>query len=494
MYFDAHYISNTFRRKFLSRNFFLIFACLLLTASLYEPVSAEEAPLQTAEFSSDLESLGIVDEHGFLSISQNGKVVDQYEAAFQIQGISTHNLAWYPQYVNLDTFRTLRDSFSVNTIRLAMYTAESGGYCTSDEAAASMMTCLKEGIDAAIELDMYVIVDWHILSDSDPNTNKSQALAFFEEIASYYGNIPNILYEICNEPNQSTSWDDICSYAYDVIDCIRIYAPDSIIIVGTPTWSQDIDIAALSPIDRDNLLYSLHFYAATHKEELQNKLTQALNNGLAVFVSEFGITEASGDGYIDTESADNWILLLNEYDIGYVYWNLSNKDEACALLRSSCTLTSDWTLDDYSPSGMWFFDTQALQSTDSFPVRAMTNAAHEAPTTLYSSDDYWSFSNGCNVSISCTGTWTDASVQCASYDVTLSNTSSSALNNWRLRITWNEEITPKEYWSCEIGGSGSSRLFVPVDYNTTIPSGSFATFGMIVYGSQTPLLTNVAFE
>ena len=130
-----------------------------------------------------------------------------------------------------------------------------------------------------------MIVDWHILSDSNPNLYKETALSFFERIASTYGDKPNILYEICNEPNGNTSWDEIKSYSVDVIDRIRMYAPQSIVIVGTPTWSQDVDIASSSPIERTNLLYSLHFYAATHKEDLQSKMQTALTNGLPVFVS-----------------------------------------------------------------------------------------------------------------------------------------------------------------------------------------------------------------
>ena len=491
MYFDAHYLFDTFR----SRVVFLLAFCLLVVCS-FHPVFAQEATLQAAEIS-EQEAGTIVSEHGQLSVSSAGIVVDQNEAAFQIQGISTHNLAWYPEYVNIDTFRRLRDDFSINTIRLALYTAENGGYCVSDEATRqALIDCLIKGINAAIELDMYVIVDWHVLSDANPNTYKEDALVFFETIASSYGNTPNILYEICNEPNGSTSWDEVRSYAVDVIDRIRLYAPDSIIIVGTPTWSQDVDIASQSPIERENLLYSLHFYAATHKEELQDKLKTALMNGLPVLVSEFGITEASGSGTIDTDSANTWMALLTENNIGYIYWNLSNKDEACALLLSSCTSVSDWTDQDYSPAGQWFWQNQ--QNTDwmafggSSLLKACVDAA--APTTVYATDDYWSFSNGCNVSICCTGTWSDNSMQYACYEVTVSNSSAVDVVNWRFRITWNEDISPREYWSCEVGGSGNSRLFIPADYNTVIPAGSSVTFGMTVYGSQPPTLTNVAFE
>lgn len=493
MYFDAHFIFNTFR----SRGVFMFVLCLLILCSVRPSFASEaEATLQV-ETAADsvIEAAGIVSEHGQLSVSSSGFVMDKNQSVFQIQGISTHNLAWYPEYVNVDTFRKLRDEFNINTIRLAMYTAEDGGYCVSDDTTRQqMLACLTSGIEAAIQLDMYVIVDWHILSDSNPNLYKDTALSFFERIASTYGDKPNILYEICNEPNGDTSWDEIKNYSVDVIDRIRMYAPQSIVIVGTPTWSQDVDIASSSPIERTNLLYSLHFYAATHKDELQNKLLTALTNGLPVFVSEFGITEASGNGIVDTTSADTWMKLLNENSIGYIYWNLSNKDEACALLRSSCTSLSDWTFDDYSPAGQWFLQNQ--QNAETYDKKAVdtTATAADTPTTLYASDDYWSFSNGCNVSVSCTDTWADTSMQYAAYDVTVSNTSSSDVTNWRFRITWNEEISPKEYWSCEIGGSGNNRLFIPVDYNTTIPAGSYITFGMIVYGVQAPELTNITFE
>lgn len=496
MYFDAHYLFDTFR----SRMVFVLALCLLVSCFVH-PAFASDAESSSSELTAQTlepETAGIVSEHGRLSVSSSGAVIDQNQATFQIQGISTHNLAWYPEYVNIDTFRKLRDELGINTIRLAMYTAEDGGYCVSDDATRqATLDCLTTGIEAAIKLDLYVIVDWHILSDSNPNTYKDDALAFFEKIASTYGDKPNILYEICNEPNGATSWDEIRSYAVDVIDRIRSYAPNSIVIVGTPTWSQDVDIASQSPIERDNLLYGLHFYAATHKEDLQAKLQTALTNGLPVLVSEFGITEASGNGTIDTASADTWMALLAENNIGYIYWNLSNKDEACALLLSSCTSVSDWTYEDYSAAGQWFYQNQQ-NSTDFSAETMMLKSSEEtgaaAPTTLYASDDYWSFSNGCNVSISCTGTWPDQSMQYASYDVTVSNSSSSDLSNWRFRISWNEDISPKEYWSCELGGSGNNRLFVPVDYNTTIPAGSSISFGMIVYGSELPTLTNVTFE
>ena len=169
MYFDAHFIFNTFR----SRGVFMFVLCLMILCSVRPSFAAEaEATLQ-AETTDDsaIEAAGIVSEHGQLSVSSSGFVVDKNQSVFQIQGISTHNLAWYPEYVNVDTFRKLRDEFNINTIRLAMYTAEDGGYCVSDDTARQqMLACLTSGIEAAIQLDMYVIVDWHIHAENPHTT------------------------------------------------------------------------------------------------------------------------------------------------------------------------------------------------------------------------------------------------------------------------------------------------------------------------------------
>ena len=359
MYFDAHFIFNTFR----SRGVFMFVLCLMILCSVRPSFAAEaEATLQ-AETTDDsaIEAAGIVSEHGQLSVSSSGFVVDKNQSVFQIQGISTHNLAWYPEYVNVDTFRKLRDEFNINTIRLAMYTAEDGGYCVSDDTARQqMLACLTSGIEAAIQLDMYVIVDWHILSDSNPNLYKETALSFFERIASTYGDKPNILYEICNEPN-GCGWKEIKSYATDIIKTIRKYDKKAVIIVGTPTWSQlgtdgTSNEVADSPIKGyKNIMYSLHFYASewAHNEYLPAKVAYARKKKLPIIVSEFGLSPASGDGAINKASADKWMKLLNKYNISYFCWSLSNKNESASLLKPSTKKTSGWKSGDLSTAGKY---------------------------------------------------------------------------------------------------------------------------------------------
>lgn len=296
----------------------------------------------------------VTDFRGKLSV-KGTNLVDKDGNTVQLHGISTHGLAWFPEYVNYDSFQTLRDEFGANVIRLAMYTGENGGYCTGGDKNA-LKKLVEDGVSYATQLDMYVIIDWHILSDNNPNTYKKEAVAFFEEMSKTYADNDHVLYEICNEPNGGTSWEDVKAYAEEVIPAIRKNDKDAVILVGTPTWSQDVDKAAANPLDDDNLMYVLHFYAATHKDDLRNRMTAAIDGGLPVFISEFSICDASGNGGLDYDSANKWLEVINEYGLSYVGWNLSNKNESSSILKSSCTKTSGYTRDDLSDSGKWLTD------------------------------------------------------------------------------------------------------------------------------------------
>ena len=286
----------------------------------------------------------------------NGTLLsDKNNNPVQLKGISTHGISWFPQYINKDTFKSFRDDWNMNVIRLAMYSDDNNGYSSSDENEKNnLKSLIYKGIDAAKDLNMYVIVDWHILNDNNPLTNIDEAIDFFNEVSKKYGNDPHILYEICNEPSGSTSWEDIKLYSDEVIPVIRNNAPDSIIIVGTPNSSQDVDIASKSPIKNyDNIMYSLHFYADSHKDELRNKMNIAIKNGLPIFVTEYGICDASGNGSINVYEANKWIDTLNKNKISYVAWNLSNKNESSAILNHLTEKTSNFSSSDLSPSGEW---------------------------------------------------------------------------------------------------------------------------------------------
>ena len=320
-----------------------------------EEVTEQETTTQettTAYVPEVLESGTPLSNHGKLSL--NGiQLVDKNGNSYQLKGVSTHGINWFPQYVNKEAFKTLRDDWDANTIRLSMYTAEYNGYC-SGGSQADLKQLVHNGVGYATDLGMYVIIDWHILSDNDPNMYKNQALAFFEEMAAKYCNYDNVIYEICNEPNGGVDWNTVKAYADDVISVIRKYDNDAIILVGTPTWSQDVDLVAANPVSNGyNVMYTLHFYAATHKENIQNKLITALNSGTPVFISEFSICDASGNGGIDYASADKWRSIIKQYNLSYAGWSLSNKAETSALINSSCSKVSGWSVDELSETGKW---------------------------------------------------------------------------------------------------------------------------------------------
>lgn len=297
-----------------------------------------------------------VGKHGRLSV-KGTKLVDKKGKAFQLKGVSTHGINWDvgEPYVNKEAFQSLRDEWGVNCIRVAMYTEEYNGYCVTDSnSRKKLLKTIDNAVKYSKQLGMYVIIDWHILSDQTPNKHKKEANKFFAYVAKKYGAYENVLFEICNEPNGSTSWSEIKSYAKTIIKTIRKSAKKSIIIVGTPTWSQDVDIAAGSPIKGyKNIMYTVHFYAATHKESYMQKVQTALDKGLPVICTEFSACDASGNGNIDSVSGKKWLQFLRKNKIGFCCWSLSNKNETASLLKSSCTRRGKFKTKDLSKMGKW---------------------------------------------------------------------------------------------------------------------------------------------
>ena len=314
---------------------------------------AQGKPSDGENTSSDLACPSV---NGALRV-EGTQLVDKNGSPVQLRGISTHGLAWFPDYVNEACFQQLHEEWQANVIRLAMYTAEYGGYCTGGDREA-LKQLIDDGVSFAENQDMYAVIDWHILSDSTPNIYLEDAKLFFDEMAGKYADSDHVLYEICNEPNGSTSWSEVKSYAEQVIPVIRARDEDAVILVGTPNWSQSVDQAAADPIaSYENIMYTLHFYAATHTDDLRAKLSEAVDGGLPVFVSEYGICDAGGSGAIDQAQADLWIETLDKYGISYIAWNLSNKEETSAMLKSGCGKTSGFVQEDLSDAGRWVYQT-----------------------------------------------------------------------------------------------------------------------------------------
>jgi len=284
-----------------------------------------------------------VEKHGQLHISKT-KILNQKGEEIQLAGMSLFWSQWIGKYYNYDCIKWLKDDWKCSVVRAAMAVGP-GGYAQHPETEMKKITTV---IDAAIDLGIYVIVDFH---EHKAENYTKEAKIFFAQIAQKYGNQPNIIYEIYNEPLQISWSKTIKPYSEAVIDTIRKYDPDNIIVCGTPNWSQKVDEAAIDPIKGENIAYSLHFYAGTHKEWLMTAGDEAISKGLCLFVTEYGTTEANGDGPVFKEETQKWYNWMDLHKISHCNWSVADKTESSAALVVGADSTGGWSGNLIKPSG-----------------------------------------------------------------------------------------------------------------------------------------------
>lgn len=291
------------------------------------------------------------ESHGKLHVS-GAYLYDDHNQKYQLYGMSTHGINFGTNmscYVNKDAFQTLRDDWNTNCIRLVLYPKDYNGYCNGgDKAALKKLVC--DGIEYATELGMYVLVDWHV-HNYNPKETQAEAIAFLGEISQKYANYGNVLYEICNEPTGSPWSSTIKPYAQAVIPAIRTNAPNAVIIVGTNTWSQDLDEAWADKLNFDNVMYTFHFYADTHKDSMRTRVETVITKGMPVFITEFGTCDASGNGGFNAAESESWFSLMKNYNISHMNWSLCNKGETASAISTGCSKTSGWAESDLTESG-----------------------------------------------------------------------------------------------------------------------------------------------
>lgn len=252
-----------------------------------------------------------VSEHGQLAV-KNGTLVDQQGNPVLLRGISYGWHNWWPRFFNKESVHSLAYDWQANVVRAPMGIDPDGAYL--DDKALGVQ-CITDVVDGAIEAGIYVIIDWHC------HTIKTEeAKAFFTEMATKYAGKPNVIYEIFNEPEEQ-SWEDVKAYSIEIIKAIRAIDSKNIILVGSPHWDTDLDLVVKDPITGyDNLMYTLHFYAASHKESVRNKGQIALDAGLPLFVSECAYMEYTGEGTTDIDSWNTWVSWMESNNISYATW------------------------------------------------------------------------------------------------------------------------------------------------------------------------------
>lgn len=285
-----------------------------------------------------------VSKHGQLSV-KGTKLTDEKGKHVMLRGVSFGWHSFWPRFYNQQTVKWLKDDWKVNVVRAAMgIEVGNDTYIQNPQFATEKIMAVVEG---AIANDIYVIIDWH-----SHNINLEEAKLFFDQVSKKYGNYPNVIYEIFNEPDDE-SWADVKSYSEQIIKIIRKNDPDNIILVGCPHWDQDINLPAADPIKGfDNLMYTVHFYAATHKQELRDRTDKAIESGLPVFISESAGMEASGDGPMNYDEWQRWIDWMEERGLSWITWSISDKDETCSMLQKSASSSGEWKEKDLKESGI----------------------------------------------------------------------------------------------------------------------------------------------
>ena len=279
--------------------------------------------------------------HGALSVSGN-RIVNKDDKPVSLAGPSLfwNNTGWGGErFYNAAVVAHVQHHWNATLIRAALGVEVPGGYLVDPEGNTAKIVTV---VDAAIDQGMYVIIDWHSHS---AERNTEAAVRFFQAMARKYGHTDNVIYEIYNEPLQTTDWSTtIKPYAERVIAAIRAIDPDNLIVVGTQTWSQDVDKAAADPIrGYGNIAYTLHFYAGTHTQSLREKAQRALDLGAALMVTEWGTVNATGDGGFAPKETRRWMQFLRANQLSHCNWALNDKQETASILQPGTVADGNWT-------------------------------------------------------------------------------------------------------------------------------------------------------
>ncbi|WP_413666530.1 glycoside hydrolase family 5 protein [Mucilaginibacter sp. Mucisp86] len=310
-----------------------VFIALLLLVAFSYSVSAQTPVIQ----------------NGKLKI-ENGVLVNEHGSAPRLRGISLSWSLWQGhKYYNPGVVSWLADDFKALIIRASMGVQPDSGYLQQPEQQKELIVNV---VDQAIRSGIYVLIDWH---DHHSNQHVSQSRDFFRQMAKKYAGVPNVIYEVWNEP-EKTDWKTVKDYALQIIPEIRKYDKDNIIVVGSPHWDQDVDIAAADPIkDYNNIAYSFHFYASDpyHQEALRAKADKAIALKLPLIITEWGVGEANGDGEFNLQKSQTWLKWMEDNKLSWTNWNVTDKHETTALLQHNAPVYGGWTEANLTPAGIF---------------------------------------------------------------------------------------------------------------------------------------------
>jgi endoglucanase len=330
---------------------------------------------------------------------------DKNNATMNLRGHSFGWSSWWPQYWNASVVNWMTSDFKVDILRASMGVDASPGYLTGD--MTNQKNLVKAVVDASIAAGVYVIIDWHCEA-----FHQTEAVAFFREMAQTYGNQPNVIYEILNEPTTQT-WAQVKSYAAAVISAIRQYDADNIIVVGCPQWDQLIRQVADSPLTGySNIMYTVHFYAASHGQWLRDDCSYAIGKNIPIFVTECSGMEASGSGAINYTEWEAWFSFMEANSISWVNWSISDKaGESCSILQPGAPSNGGWTSAQMKESGNYIrTKLRSFATTPPSTVNLPGTVQAENYTAMSGIQTETCSEGGLNVGYIESGDWMDYSV------------------------------------------------------------------------------------
>jgi endoglucanase len=310
------------------------FFALILISAFSAAIFAQTAPPSGSP----------VEKHGQLKVVGN-QVLDKNDEPVQLRGMSFFWDCWAASFYNANVVNTLVDDWEATLVRAAF-----GGAGNERNCVGGNKTATTTVIDAAIAKGIYVIIDWH---SHYADQEQSQAISFFQEMATAYKDYPNVIYEIFNEPTNQAWATVIKPYSQALVNAIRAVDPNNLILIGTRQWCQRPDEAAADSVAGKNLAYVMHFYAATHKNDLRNNTFRALRLNKAIFVSEFGTVLSSGGGAFDQANSDIWMDFMDQFGLSWANWSIFNKDEAASALTPTSGATGGWGTNNFTASGAY---------------------------------------------------------------------------------------------------------------------------------------------
>ena len=281
--------------------------------------------------------------HGRLKVVGT-QLMDEHKRPYALRGMSLGWSCFWPRFYNAGVVDWLYKDWNCSVLRAAMGVEPKGGYISNPAASKALVGSV---VDGAIKSGIYVLIDWH-----SHHVNLEEAKAFFGEMAAKYAKYPNIIYELFNEPAEAT-WPEVKAYAEQVIKVIREKDPDNVILVGCPQWDQDVQLPAADPIKGyNNLMYTMHFYAGTHKKWLRDRTDAAIKAGLPVFISESGGMESNGKGPIDYKEWQAYIDWINQNGLSWISWALIDANDTESIVKSSASSSGHWKDSDLSVYGV----------------------------------------------------------------------------------------------------------------------------------------------